>query len=364
MKRLAMLADDLTGALDAASAFASARQPVTVSWSVPIASRSASFAIDSESREVLPSEVVKRMAALLPAIASGGPAYKKIDSLMRGNTILELQSCSASGLFGSIVIAPAFPAQGRITRGGQQLARQSDGGWAPAGPNLVEALHSQGRLIGLRDRLAGRGIAICDAESDDDLVRLVAGRDWLAEPVLWCGSAGLACALSGPRHAESRPTGRRRLVVVGSPHWVSVGQTKNVSEAYPGLPASVGSQRDIQPAMEAIGLAMARQGIAALDFAIPGHEPVHAAALYADTFRELKDLPRPDILVAVGGDTLYRLCAALGSTRLDTIGEWMPGVAVSVLADGLWQGAHVVSKSGAFGASDFLLRVLADTKGT
>ncbi len=360
MRRLAILADDLTGALDAAAPFASAQQPVTVSWSVPIATRSASFAIDGESREIPVAEATGRVVALLPAISARELAYKKIDSLIRRNTVAELKACSASGLFNSIVIAPAFPAQGCITRGGQQLARQSDGGWAPVGPNLAEAFHQEGRLIGLQDSLAGRGIAICDAESDADLAHLVASRAQLVEPVLWCGSAGLARALSGPTHAALRPAGRRRLVVVGSSHWVSAGQTRSLSEAYPGLPASIGSQRDIQPAMDAIGSAMERQGTAALDFAIPGHDPVHAAALYAGAFRELKVLPRPDILVAGGGETLYRLCAALEATRLDAIGEWMPGVAVSVLADGLWQGAHVVSKSGAFGAGDFLLNVLAE----
>ncbi len=362
MKSHAMLADDLTGALDAAAPFASLQEPVAVNWSGRAQCDQVRFAIDSESREIPPIEAVERMAALLPFICGKEFAYKKIDSLMRGNTITELQACSASGLFGTLVMAPAFPAESRITRNGQQLARLNDGNWAAAGPNLAETFQAESRLIGLNDKLQGGGVAICDAESDADLVRLAACRDRLVEPVLWCGSAGLARALSGAPHAFSQPTGGRRLVVVGSSHWVALAQTERLNQAFPGLLVSVSSKSEVQAAILAIGLGLNHRGLAGLKLAVPGYDNAHASAVYTNVVDALRVLPCPDILVVVGGATLYQLCRALEATRLNTIGEWMPGVAVSVLSDGLWQGTRVISKSGAFGGSDFLVDVLAKTE--
>jgi D-threonate/D-erythronate kinase len=46
----------------------------------------------------------------------------------------------------------------------------------------------------------------------------------------------------------------------------------------------------------------------------------------------------------------------LGARSLVVTGEPMPGIAVSTLEGGRWPGATVLSKSGAFGAPDLLVR--------
>ena len=135
-----MLADDLTGALDAAAALASRREPVAVVWSSDNLEVFGRLSIDTESRHMEAGESAARVADALRAVAQSDLTFKKFDSLIRGNTIAELLACCRSRLFGSFVIAPAFPSQGRVTRGGQQFARQSDGSWAPAGHNLFEAI--------------------------------------------------------------------------------------------------------------------------------------------------------------------------------------------------------------------------------
>ena len=65
---------------------------------------------------------------------------------------------------------------------------------------------------------------------------------------------------------------------------------------------------------------------------------------------------RPRSLVVTGGATLFRLVRALDADALLVTGELMPGIAVSRLEGGRWPGATVLSKSGAFGAPDLLVR--------
>ena len=64
------------------------------------------------------------------------------------------------------------------------------------------------------------------------------------------------------------------------------------------------------------------------------------------------------MLVVAGGDTLYRLCRATGAESLAAIGEWSPGVPVARIVGGAWPGAALISKSGAYGDPDLLVRIL------
>src|SRR5947199_4668329 len=116
---VAILADDLTGALDAAAPFALPGQPIDVIWATARPPLSGGFAFDSETRELPARRAEAAVESFLPHLASRGLSLKKIDSLLRGNTIIEVAACWKSGMFRSLVMAPAFPAQDRITRGGR-----------------------------------------------------------------------------------------------------------------------------------------------------------------------------------------------------------------------------------------------------
>ena len=72
----------------------------------------------------------------------------------------------------------------------------------------------------------------------------------------------------------------------------------------------------------------------------------------------LERTPPPAILTVVGGETFAALCRGLRAWRLEVYGELEPGVAASRMVDGFWRGTHCVSKSGAFGEPDWLLRHL------
>jgi D-threonate/D-erythronate kinase len=65
----------------------------------------------------------------------------------------------------------------------------------------------------------------------------------------------------------------------------------------------------------------------------------------------------PRSLLVVGGETLRGLCLSLGTDHLCAVGQILPGVPVSRMVGGRWDGAEIVSKSGAFGDEALLLRI-------
>src|ERR1700761_8021783 len=151
-----LLADDLTGALDTAARFVPAGGPIAVVWRD--LARDGRVALDSASREMTETDAVAAVQRLAPLLSEGSPAFKKIDSMLRGHVAAELAVCAQ--WFDHCVLAPAFPHQGRITRHGRQLVRRDDG-WQDCGVDLARALWAQGAHIEMHD-----------AETDADLAAI------------------------------------------------------------------------------------------------------------------------------------------------------------------------------------------------
>jgi uncharacterized protein YgbK (DUF1537 family) len=109
-------------------------------------------------------------------------------------------------------------------------------------------------------------------------------------------------------------------------------------------------------AIEADGVSLAR-------FEPPaGLGRAEAAAWIARGVAELvRRVAQPGCVLAVGGETLRALCHSLGTVHLAATGQLMPGVPVSRMVGGRWDGCEVISKSGAFG-DDTLLRRIASRR--
>jgi uncharacterized protein YgbK (DUF1537 family) len=341
MPTLRLLADDLTGALDSAARFVPLTGPLPVLWSAT-AAPSGHAAFDSATRDLAPQAAADRVARLAPLLAGGDPAFKKIDSLLRGHVALELAACMAQ--FDHCILAPAFPFQGRITRDGRQLVR-AENGWRDTGVGLSTALHA-----------AGVRAELHDAATDDDLDAIVAAGRRLSGRVLWCGTGGLAGALAGTRAVPCPPLPRPVLALIGSDHPVAAAQLAAVTD---GLHRVAGPDAGT---IAAIRASLAR-GAAAVCVGLPdgtarSAATHHIGACFADL---LTALGRPGTLVVAGGETLHGLCERLAATHLEVDGEVVPGVPTSRLRGGAWDGQRVVSKSGAFGESGFLARLLRGT---
>lgn len=346
MTRLRLIADDLTGTLDTAAGFTGLCGSIPVAWPEILTAESAGcLAIDSGTRERSAEAAGRIVGALAPRLVGAGIAFKKVDSLLRGPWAAELAAVLRQGAWDRCVVAPAFPYQGRRTEGGCQLARRG-GGWEPVSGDIAEALRAAG-LPARRASVADgpvAGVAVYDAASDADLARVadLGG----ADPVLWCGSGGLAAALArgadapgddrlaGPvlgLFGSDRPETAAQLAACGGHHLV-------LSPQDPDHAGAVAARLD-------------RHGVALASLALPeGIAREAAAARIAAAFAGVIDrIPQPGTLLVAGGETLKALCLALGVTRLDVTGQIIPGLPRSTLRGGRWDGLAVVSKSGAFG---------------
>lgn len=360
-RRLRVLADDLTGALDTSAQFAASLGPVAVRFrDGDFDGEEACLAYASATRERSAEAAAEKLARLGGFFNGAGIAFKKIDSLLRGHSALEVATAYRTGGFASAIVAPAFPAQGRITRGGVQRMRQFDGSWLDVAPKFLEQLRSQGvdvRRAGVPTSVRGSGVFLCDAETDADLTAIVARAPRLETPLLWAGAAGLAAALAGTRTPRCTLPPRPLLAIVGSIHPVSRAQVMAVAERWPDAVVAI---RDADEAGPTINAVLERHSLAVVRFSIPAGSTVALAgrAITEGLARVLPHLHRPAGLFVTGGETLEAVANSLGAESFSVAGEVAPGVPRSLMHGGRWDGVFVASKSGAFGEADLLVRVI------
>jgi uncharacterized protein YgbK (DUF1537 family) len=346
---LRLLADDLTGALDTAAMVCGVRGPVPVLLRPAAVQGDAAF--DLACRDRGAEAAVAATWAAAPLLAGAGTAFLKIDSLLRGHWAAMLAALWQAGGFRACVFAPAFPAQGRLTLGGRQWVRGTDGA-----PQMLP--------LDPRAALAAAGIAeiaVQDAGSDADLAAIVAAGRALPPPVLWCGAAGLAAALAGAPAPAIAGLPGPALGVIGSCHPVSLGQIVHCAgTGGPVVLTLAGAAEEVA----ALRARLRNDGRALMQAAVPeGAAPAVAASCIRDCLRAVRPaLPPPGTLIAAGGETLRAACEALAVARLDVAGLLVPGVPAARLCGGAWDGVRLLSKSGAFGGPDMLGRMFAAVK--
>lgn len=344
---IGLIADDLTGALDTAAAF-TAIGPMRVFLSPYRVDDGwcGSFAVTTENRDcadpvALAAAAAQAAACLRRVAAAGGIAFVKIDSVLRGSPAVEVAAAAAALRPRRVVIAPAFPAQGRITRDGRQWRRDGDGFTlldpplaAMAPPDMGEPmLWSAGAAP-----LAGYppGAHVCDAETDADLAAVARA---VGGAALFVGSAGLAAALAGGAPPTPPPPHGPAMVMFGTRHPATQAQLAYFER---GRLASGHTVLDLSAALgaEIDPCAAARAIKARLATLLPTYAP-------------------PTHLVAGGGATLAAILDAVAARALDVFGQAMPGIPCSHIVGGEWDGVRVTSKSGGFGAPDLLEALLA-----
>lgn len=354
MRRLRLIADDLTGALDAAAQFTGGGREIAVfiGGRVP-AKLPGEFALDIASREASADEAAALSASFAPLLRSGpgGVAFWKIDSLLRGSAAASIAAAFPATGASRCVIAPAFPFHGRVVRKGRLHVRGA-AGWRQTGPDLAAELAG----LGVRTRSARpgdpvpAGVSLWDAETDDDLRRIASAGAEHGD-VLWCGSGGLACALAGSEPAVIRAAdlGRPILGVLGSDHAATLVQLEACGADVLSVPTDT----------HGIPGRLASRGHCHVRFAVPGGAGRAAAREFIESHigRLCESLSEPSTVLVSGGETLRSLCQCLGAEHLLVSGQVIAGVPVSRMVGGRWRRARVVSKSGAFGEAGLLSEI-------
>jgi uncharacterized protein YgbK (DUF1537 family) len=358
MTSVRLIADDLTGALDTAAEFVGLCEPFDVTWPEALPTATApSLAIDSGTRELARADSVEIVGRLAPLLCEGTIAYKKVDSLLRGAWAAELGACLRTGHWASCVVAPAFAFQGRRTHDGQQFARTPEGDWHPVGKNLLAQLRAENidARRGGPDTWSHGGVQVFDAESDGDLDRVAEIGRRLPGPVLWCGSGGLAGALTrGSRAGAPRQLKRPVLGLFGSDQAATASQLEACGDATLTLVEGEGAPR--------VQRKLAGDGVALVKFSLPEKlSRTEAARRIAHEMTTLiSEIDAPGTLIVAGGETLKAVCLALGAQALQVTGRLVPGVPRSILQGGRWAGVDVISKSGAFGTRELWRDLLQD----
>ncbi|MDO8251762.1 MAG: four-carbon acid sugar kinase family protein [Rhodoferax sp.] len=223
MTQVLIIAGDLSGAADCASAFVKAGPETLV-----VIDREAGQSVDTQAAQVISIDADTRRLPGAEAAqihldifdryrSAGQLLYKKIDSTLRGNFAEELSALISQA--GLAIIAPAFPQAGRFTRNGHQYLNgtllemteiwRGEGMTGTAHIPSMLAPHGiktasiginairQGaqRLRTLFETCARDGVqaVVCDveAEDEDDLQAIAYASISLSIPKFWVGSAGL-----------------------------------------------------------------------------------------------------------------------------------------------------------------------------
>ena len=373
---IAVLADDLTSAGDGAAPFRRTGHQARILFSEPAtANRHAPgvTAVDHGTRLLDEAEAGDRMRHTASVFACCDVLLKTVDSTLRGHVAAEIRAAQAGSGRRAVVVAPAFPAEGRVTVGGVQYVHGvpvDNGDFArdPAHPVtcadlaalLPEAVLVEPDQAGELPRLiADGGVIVCSAALDEDLDRFVQAVTRL-DQVLWVGSPGLAAALArrcARQVAEPTPAlapARRPLVVVGSANPVSRRQLAHLHSR-----ADAGGACVTEDPGEALAAAR-RLSTEVLTLRTPDqrHDAATAQALAASlaaTVHLLVDESAVDTLVITGGETAATVFHALGATGIALLDEPEPGSARGALL-GRYP-LPVLVKAGGFGDDAALLRL-------
>lgn len=310
-----LIADDLTGAADAAVAFVGTRDPVRISLAGPLRAAGV-LALDTGTRDRGEEEAAAALRAALSHVAPGDELVVKIDSRLRGHVARTVATLRDALPERDVVVAPAFPAVGRF-----QTAAAIAAALAP-----LEI--RPGETPGVRAGEAPAPVAVFAARTDAELDALVAARAGL--PTAWVGTGGITRALA--RRESGLPPAAPRL---RGPFLAVIGSTADVARAQVAALAAHGAV----VAGPADDLA-ARENLIVTS---PDHPALAEAAA------------RASLLLLSGGATARAVLQRCGVTELDVVAELEPGV-VALRAAQL--DAAIVTKSGSFGDAGTWVRIL------
>ena len=412
--KLAVIADDLTGACDTACQFALyGFRPEVVHASARGALHPNFLVCNSESRKDDAGAAQQKIFDIASALLRAHylPFYKKLDSTLKGPWSAELAGMVRAVQPEIIVVAPAFPAWGRTTVEGIQCVQgrpvwesrfhaipHGDGPPAAEPGNLVHALQSQFgkrvrhvRRVSLKrgaaavakemeaSRFQGFPFLVFDAETDEDLKTIVLAGCRLERRMLWAGSGGLARCLPlgwGLRtqawQSEFHLSCPQTLVINGSFNPVNKEQLVCLEQG--GTAVYWIEDEDAEDhnlcrrKVESL-LGLLKHGSdAALSVRL--NKPIRSAS-HLQRLQDALQFTAARCLAAngniglvlIGGDTSIKLYRKLEAAGIRVEGEVQPGVPHGRWVGGRLNEQPVVTKAGGFGQTDTLAKAVAFLKG-
>ncbi|MDE2902197.1 MAG: four-carbon acid sugar kinase family protein [Chloroflexota bacterium] len=394
MDRWAVIADDLTGALDTALQFRKAGLQTMVSTRARVwPSHGSVVALSTESRHVSAANAAASVKAAFHALPCGTSAriYKKTDSLLRGNIGAELRALFEATGSGPLVFAPAYPTGGRTTVDGihrlegvpvadatpgrdpvtpireshiPTLLRNSAGLKTEHVPLDVVRGDPDG-LVDVLTRAQGTGVDVVvpDVETDGDLRAIAWALRSSAAGRISAGSAGLAEYLAQPDQSPLRPVGLERsafvAAVVGTPSAHTKVQVERALSRGFARRMRIRSGADIEAAVRETRLYRSNDRLTVFDTTIEGTAPRpkerrRHLGYVVELCRAIADAADQPGLILTGGDTARAALDALEVDAIEVLGEIEWGVPGGHALRGTRRVASVVTKGGTMGGPDAL----------
>lgn len=414
MKKIIMIADDLTGACDAGVQFTQKGFKTVISFDEKTADQQENVVVfDTNSRSASAASAYKKVDQMVSGLKKEEISfvYKKVDSTLRGNLGSEIDALMDRFSFEYAVVAPALPALGRTTVNGMQYVYnvpvdQTEIGNDPKTPvkepDIVRLLSNQStreaclfpasfltedpsvlteKVTELLDKK--KTLFVCDAKEEADLKKIASAFSQLPHNILWVGSAGLAEWLVDSSGSHSRPAifvnkAFPVLVVSGSRSAVAKRQLHTF------LSLSKAKQVDLAPGLlltkESRDTEVLRCQQELESYLQKGYDVVfsvkHENTAYPNEQMELPALIEESLskaaseavkkhtlggIVLTGGDTAKAISNKLGVTGIELLGEVEQGLPVSRMIGG--PELITVTKAGAFGTDLSLYEVVTQLKG-
>lgn len=420
---IGIVADDLTGANDTALQFflkgCNTQIILDENADYEHISLTQGWAISTESRNIPSDEARERVQKVCEIFSEKLNIefyYKKIDSTLRGNIAVEiLEMLDATGKE-CAVIAPAFPAEGRVTVGGYQLLRgipieRTEMARDPHSPIyesyiptiLEQQLGKERRdLIGLIElqtvikgagpivmRLnelidEGKKLIVVDGVSSEDMGQIALASQKCTHEILPCGSAGFANALGNiwlgdlkNQHIQKTIPRMPKLILSGSATELTASQIKKLANDddttsyFVGLKTGTVLNGLSTEFTERILSNLKDDNIVCVhassiikeleehpDILINASITKDAlACIITDFLADLakKIVCKKDvILITIGGETSYKCASATDSKSLHVVDAAAPSIPLCINANGQW----IVTKSGNLGISTTLVDIM------
>ncbi|MFQ6077228.1 MAG: four-carbon acid sugar kinase family protein [Candidatus Bathyarchaeia archaeon] len=424
--RLGVIADDYTGSNDTGVQFAKKDLKTMVLTRTEDMERAAREAdvvvVDTESRADPRERSYMKTLEAAKAMKGVGVerVYKKIDSTLRGNIGPELEAIMDTFDISTVVIAPAYPKNGRVTVGGFHLLHQTplektEIAHDPRCPvresHVPTLIQGQTRrkvghvslskvmegfkplLDEIRERRErGDEMIVIDAVTQDDLKTIAKATASLGVSCLTCGCAGLAEevpeAFGLVKEKIEEAVGV--VVIAGSVSGVTMKQISKVEELlgskvielslHEALKDEESRVREVNTVLKEAEQAIERGKdvvvcLARSDESVTrtrlwmrerGISPEEMAENVLSSLGEiastLADNRRVAGLVLTGGDTAISVCKALGVAMTEIKEEILPGIPLVKVVGGRHDGMRIVTKAGAFGDEDAMGEIIQHLK--
>ncbi|MEP9375705.1 four-carbon acid sugar kinase family protein [Aquabacter sp. CN5-332] len=342
---VAIIADDLSGALDSTAPFAGRGLFCAVAVTAgdigeALATGASVVAVNTASRHLPAPEAAGIVTAAARCLQAAAPevVFKKVDSRLKGNVGAETRAMMAATGRTRAVAVPAVPELGRRVENG-----------CVVGTGVAEPLS----VLACFDGLA---VEVPDIAHAGELAAIARLGRAAARETLLVGARSLAAALaypmgdaSGMAFACEGPV----AVVVGSRDPITLMQVERLRRRTPHLQvieAPDGHVGDTAPTGDLV-----------LFQCVPGtgtasEEAVAERFGAGVAFRLTQHGART--VLATGGDTAMGLMRALGVKVVHPRGEVLPGMPWSRIAVPGHGDMLLVTKSGGFGAADALASIL------